>query len=812
MKVEDDGTRGPSSIDDVSESKLHKQALALFRKMERTEAKITRLVEQEEKLITKKLEKRYHNLNETSRLEQERSQQLLLNTEAKELLVLEVDAALAQQQQARATKQYAAKQLDQNLPSWFKTVTETVGVARSCGHTNKLRWRGKCLALLKRCILESEDDPNGVESRIRLRRIALEINNHPANELVRQLESLKGDFIHDMVTSDSKLGQDSVLFHAAKALLDQDADSVVPLSRSGWSTRLEEANLSAKSAAQASASMTLSTVSRPLTLSESVISATFEPGTGSKLLPTMGVSGSESETHLEGEGSPGGVIEEFQVKFPGTGTEGDSPPRRLNPLRGIPALAVSGATKGGVHPPCHNQEQAQAIMRMRAAARAGNYQLCRSIFVHNFDPPEAVRLGKLSVSREAPTLQPFLSLMVAFKNAPELLFQHAFEVMDLIEAYGLIPDVTIYNVLMRACERESRWRRALAIYRDMTEIHKVMPNVQTFDVIIDCCRHSLEEPAVIFDELRRHKLPRQYCYKAALCNCGNRVPTQVLYESMYDVSLSELPPHIKKYDTRGDAQGHREEGLIYPADALHEKVKEYQWKKLKSTLKSTLPPTSPVRNAIPSDPLRAFNVQIAQSMPFEPIDIASRVSAEASASVLFAPFDSIQSSGIDTPAMSAYKRELASLDQPSWVSDVPFYDEQLVDGQSPSNSLASPEQFKYTEGKGGAKHVSTIALAYEKVKTEEAEAALFADMPSGELFDREEHGKKTQTRYRKNDDARVSKRFSSRTHQTLQKPLAKLPRSPEVMRTVQRSIQLGDPVVQMVKAEHHATTVLLKNC
>ena len=848
---------GAGAAEEDQPSAVAQRGLAIFRKVERDEAKISRLVAKEEQLIARRLEHRYKRLNETSRIEEERSRHLVLNSEVKEQIVLEVDAALATKQQAVATRQYAARQLDLNMPAWLKTVTETVGVVRSCGHSNKLRWRSKALALLKRCILESEDDPNGVESRIRLRRIVLEINNHAANELVRHLEALKGDFINDMITSDSKLGHDSSLLQAAKAFLEQDSESIVPLSRSGWSSKLDEST-SAKSAAQSGQSF--STVSRPITLSESVISAAFEPGTGSKLLPPVmtqlsgggvGAGSVTSASALSGEGDSfivngggvrggaGGEGGAQSMPATGAGAAGSPSQRRSNPLRGIPSLAERGAIRGNVHPPCHNEEQAQAVLRMRSSARTGNFTLCRSIFVHNFDPPEAVRQGKLSVARIAPTLQPFLSLMVAFKNAPELRFEDAFEVMDLIVAYGLVPDVTIYNVLMRACERESRWRRALAIYRDMMELHKVIPNVQTFDVIIDCCRHSLEEPAVIFDELRRHKLPREYCYKAALCNCGNRIPQQTLYESMYDISLAELPPHIKKMDTRGDGHGNREEGIVYPADELHEKVKEYQWNKLKNVIKSTLPSKSPVRNAVPADPLRAFNVQLARSLPFESIELASRASLAASTSfggnhlgslslasaslghlppILPSPNASIVSATeADTPAMIEYKRELMALDQPSWVSDVegglgPNFHQTQLSRSSPNRSLSpspspSPGPTSKAKKKTNAlEKAANIALLYEKVMADEAEAALVASMSSED----EEPG--AHRRGSKGKSKKETVKYSRRTRQPFfQKPLAKLPKAEEIMRGVQRSIEIGEAVsVLQNNASDHKATVLLK--
>ena len=132
-------------------------------------------------------------------------------------------------------------------------------------------------------------------------------------------------------------------------------------------------------------------------------------------------------------------------------------------------------------------------------------------------------------------------IIIIFKNADDIRFENAFEVIDIVESYGFSPDTAMYNVMMRACEKESRWRRAVAMYRDLINVHHLLPNVQTFDIIIDCCRHSLEDPAVIYECLRAEKLPHDFCYKAAVCNCGNRIPLQVMQETMYDVEAEGVP-------------------------------------------------------------------------------------------------------------------------------------------------------------------------------------------------------------------------------------------------------------------------------
>jgi pentatricopeptide repeat protein len=182
-------------------------------------------------------------------------------------------------------------------------------------------------------------------------------------------------------------------------------------------------------------------------------------------------------------------------------------------------------------------------MAMRSAAIEGNFQLSYNLFYKAYD--KSTKAKKKSNRRESnlPTpskgppksLQPFKTLLTAFKNSEDMLFQHAYLVINMIEDYKMKPDASVYNIIMRACEKDSRWRRCIALFRDMKNIHKIIPNALTYEIIIDCCRHSLETPALIFETLRLQNMPREFCYKAAVCNAGNRISSQVLHETLYSL-------------------------------------------------------------------------------------------------------------------------------------------------------------------------------------------------------------------------------------------------------------------------------------
>ena len=107
----------------------------------------------------------------------------------------------------------------------------------------------------------------------------------------------------------------------------------------------------------------------------------------------------------------------------------------------------------------------------------------------------------------------------------------------LVSSYaGFRPDLTIMNTMLAACVRESMWRRGIVVIHDMQNFHGLIPSAHTFDILLDCCRHTLEDPSVIYQTLCLQGLPREYAYKAAVLNAGNRISPQVALESLYETN------------------------------------------------------------------------------------------------------------------------------------------------------------------------------------------------------------------------------------------------------------------------------------
>ena len=76
----------------------------------------------------------------------------------------------------------------------------------------------------------------------------------------------------------------------------------------------------------------------------------------------------------------------------------------------------------------------------------------------------------------------------------------------------ILPDIIVYNMILRICEQRGAWRRALEFIQHLQENYgdHVIPNTNTYTILVDCCRHAVEDsPAEIFETLRNAGLPRK---------------------------------------------------------------------------------------------------------------------------------------------------------------------------------------------------------------------------------------------------------------------------------------------------------------
>eukprot|EP00638_Chattonella_subsalsa_P005271 CAMPEP_0117769474 /NCGR_PEP_ID=MMETSP0947-20121206/23052_1 /TAXON_ID=44440 /ORGANISM="Chattonella subsalsa, Strain CCMP2191" /LENGTH=434 /DNA_ID=CAMNT_0005593973 /DNA_START=76 /DNA_END=1382 /DNA_ORIENTATION=- len=119
------------------------------------------------------------------------------------------------------------------------------------------------------------------------------------------------------------------------------------------------------------------------------------------------------------------------------------------------------------------------------------------------------------------SLQHFRKTITAYKNASPPQVERAAELLDKMPAYGFIPTVEIYNIVLDVCRKASNWRRALRIFSRMKEAG-VEPNTHTFIIISKATAHSKDPPSEIYTALHLAGFPADVCYVAGSTNAQFR--------------------------------------------------------------------------------------------------------------------------------------------------------------------------------------------------------------------------------------------------------------------------------------------------
>lgn len=465
----------------------HKYIMSLSRRAKRKENEVMHYVKSLNEISAIRLDEREKKLSERNDIDQLRLLKGSRNVVACEKYIIEVDSKIEDQTQKRATRQFCEHQINNQLPHWIRRLNEVIVVARNCGHSNKLRWRSKSIALLQKAITDCEEDEFAVNCRLKLQRLVLDINVNTANELIRIILNLKNEYIESRTDEKSSLGKLSSLLQAMNDGIQSDA--VVPHMKASWSADLQDADVACK------------------------------------------------ELSIPGIGTQSNKCIIFEANHT----------RKPN-LQKLPI----NPNLGDIHPDCRNLDQTKIIIQLRKLATSGLFEEAWKLFHKHFEAPpintnnntrHKTTPGLPTVihgSNKIPvSLDIFKILMQAFKNTSNVNFEQSTMVLAAITSYGLKPDISIYNTLMKACIPASRWRRALLLMQELqqtTKHHKgLTPNIATFEILADCCRHSLDDSSVIFDTLRLAGLPRKFAYRVAACNAGNRVSMQVALEAMYDI-------------------------------------------------------------------------------------------------------------------------------------------------------------------------------------------------------------------------------------------------------------------------------------
>lgn len=213
---------------------------------------------------------------------------------------------------------------------------------------------------------------------------------------------------------------------------------------------------------------------------------------------------------------------------------------------------------GHINPHRPESVDASKLIPIRSAAIEGNFVLAVALFDKFFPRPRKV---KKVIEKSMPSpmhhsllKKAFKLLMMAFKNSPELNFDNAYIVLDMMEVFHVRPTVEVYNVMMNACISSCNWRLALSILRDLKQSkYAVVPNTHTFTTIIDCCRHAADAPDTIYDTLKKEGFEESFCYKAALENANSRLNKQVVKDLALSVCNPVANPRLasKKHISKG---------------------------------------------------------------------------------------------------------------------------------------------------------------------------------------------------------------------------------------------------------------------
>jgi hypothetical protein len=185
-------------------------------------------------------------------------------------------------------------------------------------------------------------------------------------------------------------------------------------------------------------------------------------------------------------------------------------------LECVTSMKMTGSFSldGQLHPVDPNRPRISAkdyhnisgLVEFKQLAADGNFKQAVKVFHKVFRPPKGCAS---ELTRHSVTLDTFKTLMCAFKNSKEIDFDQAYKVIDMIKRWDLEPDITVFNIMIQACEYQSRWRRALEIINTMKKTHNLNPNHATMKILLNCCRYAMDEPGIIYETLRMQEFPRK---------------------------------------------------------------------------------------------------------------------------------------------------------------------------------------------------------------------------------------------------------------------------------------------------------------
>jgi hypothetical protein len=522
------------SLDDISyenESQLHKKSTALYRKVRVAIKQTNDYIQKVNELSEHKLKIREINNSVDQKIESDRLATDSAISKVKVQYVQEVDKAIEEKAQIKAQKQYHLAHVNMLLPSWCLLLNEVQKIVAGKGHSDKMGWRSSAKALLQQILSQTENDTTVTEiTRSELRRLILTINALRAQELIRKTNNVKYTYIENL-QGDSELARHQMEYVRLSKLLEESG-TVVPLSKSQWSHELESMEAAYNSTFRNQMSLngnpTLSTID------DSTLDGVFEekstltfsrtPFSQSSATSSSVASSSRDYRHLY---KPKKRIIPVTEKVTMLIDKNKSVKRKLK------ALVFQ------TYPNRINDINIPIYKEFRDASSNGNFEEALGLFHLLFkehlvlcDPDDSPKMKSLT---PPPTIDDFKLLFLAYKNSSSpydasklnvsinensktlstisngsdssMSFKEEVILFDLMKLVNVKPDVQIMNILLRKCEQSGSWRKSLQLIEHIQKEYEIAPNTHSFDIIIDCCRHVIDEPSVIYETLRSKKFP-----------------------------------------------------------------------------------------------------------------------------------------------------------------------------------------------------------------------------------------------------------------------------------------------------------------
>ena len=433
---------------------LFEKNLDVYRKFRVAVRETEDCIENHHNRALKRVQERVMKESLASKLEVESRQLKEESLAIKQSFVLEADVAKEDLEQLRALKLYHQTQVQSLLPLWFKSLNDTTVCIASNGHSDKLQWRSKSRKILLCALQEMDEDDSAAIVKAKVRYLALSINARKAQQVLGILKLIREEYIRHK-EGKSALGHHSSELRRVKGLLNPSKPC--PLGRGQWSTDLESSISHAKERTDSSLlqhtaygpgfGSTLMSIDDEFTLesTEEGRDDSFTLNNDEKTLEENGEKLHDSYAFSSMEDDLKQVSEKSKPIFP---------------HRNKNSSFMLAKSSTPVDP--HNNNE---IMRLlREASCQGLLEDAWKVFSHFYG--EYINNVKDKVFLQmnlkcVPSLDTFKLLIMAFKNSESNQFDDVSTIFILMKRANIEPDLEIFNMILRACERRGAWRRSL---------------------------------------------------------------------------------------------------------------------------------------------------------------------------------------------------------------------------------------------------------------------------------------------------------------------------------------------------------------